>query len=266
MSKSTGPTSIGHESEDTDNADTQLTSLVGNDAVDDAKSESSDTDKACYDPDSDRSTHSERSDGSLSGSSVLTSTGPFNEAKASEVGTWDNVGPTPENEGDSDIALQRLRHVYAQTLPNETQGASTALPSGNPKAARERKNASFQPQTKSRHNRNHELVGYQQAPETSSAGTRSKASMHPGTASASHCFIKIDETLPKNSSHNQLSPASDPHVNPKIVVTKAIVAVADILTALVVGVVMRVRGSDSLAVFTAVIMVLTVGGVVLAAL
>lgn len=185
---STVTTSSAPESGDTADTETENTSVTEAEAVDDSKIEEPSTDKADYGADSDRSNLSEGSVGDSLGSRVLNSTSPFNEADATESGTWINEPPLPRNEDGSDILLRPLHPENPQILRNETQGATTALQSDTD------------------------------------------------------------------------------GLNYKIMLVKGTVAVVDLLTALVVGVVMRRRGSETLVVLTVDLLILTAGVVMLDAL
>lgn len=284
---STVTTSSAPESGDTADTETENTSVTEAEAVDDSKIEEPSTDKADYGADSDRSNLSEGSVGDSLGSPVLNSTSPFNEADATESGTWINEPPLPRNEDGSDILLRPLHPENPQILRNETQGATTALQSDTDEPVnntRERKNALSRHQTAGakfghgRHHRNRKfMINYTQPHQLPSASTHSKASMHDEATSTSPSRSEIDAAYPKALQHNGSPLASstvthrkerhDPdRLNYKIMLVKGTVAVVDLLTALVVGVVMRRRGSETLVVLTVDLLILTAGVVMLDAL
>ena len=268
---STATPSDARGSEDIDDADTQPTSSIEADAVEDIKSEGTDTARACYDPDS------ERSNGSDSGSSSPTPTLSI-EHQLSGVGAGIVSIRPPQNKDESDIALQPTN---SQTRANETHGATSAFqPSTSETAnqARERGTVSSQsqpfqfPGSKSRRKPHH--VNDESEPPF--AGTRSKASLDDKATSVSSFDHDLEGGHSKAESRNGSPSASFFHINLKvqhgskrtryvIMLIKGIVTVADLLSALVVGIEMHKRGSDILVVCGVVTMVLTVGIVILGA-
>lgn len=274
-------------SDNTDNADTQPTSMDEDDAFGDSKSEGSATDRACYGADSDSSNHFESSDRSSSGSPDPATT----THKLSGLAEW--VKPGPGEEKESGTVSQQPHIEYPKDILIEPQGPTTASQSGTPKTAnhaQKRKNATSQDKASqpqvlprgeqsvtsafqsslpgtanlSRERRNASL--YEEPHELQSVRTHLKASPHAEPAPASSYTVDLEAANPNAIGHNGVPPASPSQDNaevqnepgrdsPVVKLFKRIITVVGLVAALVFGIVACINKLDLLLACTIVIMI-----------
>lgn len=272
-------------SDNTDNADTQPTSLNEDVAFEDLKSEGSATDMACYGADSDRSNLSESSDRSSSGSPDPTTSTP-NDKLAGLAG-WD--GSVPEKEEEFGIASQLPCLRYPRDVMIEGTPASQSSTTETANHAQERKNAATQdqafqpgvqpkvmrgvtsafqsniPSTANVPRERQNASVYEEPHELQSVWTLSKALPHAEPASAAYTG-DLEAANPSASSHNGSRPASSPQLTVEVQhepereshlvkLFKRIITVVGLLAALALGIVAYSYKHDLLLACTIVIMI-----------
>lgn len=226
-------------SANTDNADTQPTSVDEDAAPEHSKSEDLATDKACYGADSDPSNRLESSDRSSSGPPDPTASAL--DDKLAGFAEWANKA-VPRTEEESGIASPQAHPEYPKDILIERQGVATTSQSSTPEMA------------------NH-------AQERKKAASQHQA-LQPHILPTSDFSFNVDlESANRNAlSHNGLPRASSPHVeaevrddpereSPILKLLKRIITIVGLVSALVLGIVAYTCEHDLLLACTIVIMI-----------
>lgn len=261
-------------SANTDNADTQPTSVDEDAAPEHSKSEDLATDKACYGADSDPSNRSESSDRSSSGSPDPTASAL--DDKLAGLAVW--AKDVRRTEEESGIASPQAHPEYPKDILIERQGVATTSQSSTPEMAnhaQERKKAASQHQALQPQILPMGMHGVTPAflsstPETANLsykrGTHLRALPHAEPASAFSNTVDLESANRNALSHNGLPLASSPHVeaevrddpereSPILKLLKRIITIVGLVSALVLGIVAYTCEHDLLLACTIVIMI-----------
>lgn len=276
-------------SANTDNADTQPTSVDEDAAPEHSKSEDLATDKACYGADSDPSNRSESSDRSSSGSPDPTASAL--DDKLAGLAEW--ATPVPRTEEESGIASPQAHPEYPKDILIERQGVATTSQSSTPEMAnhaQERKKAASQhqalqpqilpmgmhgmtsaflsstPETANLSYKRTDASFHEEPHELQPVGPHLRALPHAEPASAFSNTVDLESANRNALSHNGLPLASSPHVeaevrddpereSPILKLLKRIITIVGLVSALVLGIVAYTCEHDLLLACTIVIMI-----------